>query len=462
MGSILSVPVTAQHLQRRYSSHLLAGFAELQGWRDDHEDAHVIECAWGGEDSQRGLFVIFDGHGGTSAAEFGSVYLPLKLPKDHALTDDEIVKYFIECDEAYRVSPDNKAGAAVCMVTTEKLETGKYKVRFANAGDSRAILVSSRTPVPDKLSSRSLVEDLHKKRDAELFGHPEHLSDPDGLHFISDDFDLGVVLSTLDHKPNVPSEKARIESAGGFVSNDTPARLQGMLALSRMIGDFNYKSNPGLTPAQQMGSVIPEIFTFDAANEGDFVVVACDGIFDVLSNNELARQVRMRVKQQEESRTNMETPFIPDLAKIASDIIDLCLNRLDSKDNMSLCIIMLQGAPSGDLVPKKLEDELFVGDFTRLADISNNTNESGVDKRTRRAYEDFFTRVGYFKNPNACNVCHRYFRQMSSCPCKKAIYCDPVCQKVDWKAHRKSCAANKSSAASPSGGAHPSPKHSKN
>ena len=463
MGSILSVPVTAQHLQRRYSSHLLAGFAELQGWRDDHEDAHIMECAWGGDEAQRGLFVIFDGHGGTSAAEFGSVYMPLKLPIDHALSDDEIIKYFIECDEAYRVSPDNKAGAAVCMVTTEKLSNGKYKVRFANAGDSRAILVSSKDPIPDALVSRSLVEDLHKKRDTELQGHPEHLSNPDGLHFISDDYNLGVLMSTLDHKPNVPSEKARIESAGGFVSNDNPARLQGMLALSRMIGDFNYKSNPGLTPAEQMGSVIPEIFTFDAAEEGDFVVVACDGIFDVLSNNELARQVRIRVKHQEDSRTNTDSPFIPDLAKISSDIIDLCLNRLDSKDNMSLCIIMLQGAPSGDLIPKKLEDELYVGDFPRLVDNTGAggtaTQESGVDKRTRRAYEDFFTRVGYFKNPNACNVCHRYFRQMSSCPCKKAIYCDPVCQKVDWKTHRKNCAANKSASSSPASATHSSPKH---
>ena len=454
MGSILSVPVTAQHLQRRYSSHLLAGFAELQGWRDDHEDAHVIDCAWGGDDAQRGLFVIFDGHGGTSAAEFGSVYLPLKLPSDHALTDDEIVKYFIECDEAYRASPDNKAGAAVCMVTTEKRSNGQYKVRFANAGDSRAILVSSKVSLPENIASRSLIEDLHKKRDMELKGHPEHLSNADGLHFISDDADLGVVLSTIDHKPNHPSELARIEAAGGFVSNDTPARLQGMLALSRMIGDFNYKSNPGLSPADQMGSVIPEIFTFDEANEGDFVVVACDGIFDVLSNNELARQVRTRVKQQQDSRTGNDTPFIPDLAKIASDIIDLCLNRLDSKDNMSLCIILLQGAPSGDLIPKKLEDELYVGDFVRMVDPV--VNETGVDKRTRRAYEEFFTRVGYFKNPNACNVCHRYFRQMSSCPCKKAIYCDPVCQKVDWKTHRKNCAANKGSASSPT---HSSPKH---
>lgn len=432
MGSILSTPVTAQHIQRKQSSHLQAGFAELQGWRDDHEDAHVMETAWGGEATQRGLFVVFDGHGGTSAADFGSVYLPLKMDTSHALSEDEIVQYFIQCDEAYRSSPDNKAGAAVCMVLTEKLPSGKYKVRFANAGDSRAILVSSAKDLPEAIATRSLVEDLHKKRDTDLVGHPEHLSQ-EGLHFISDDHDCGVILSTIDHKPNHPSEKARIEAAGGFVSGDTPARLQGMLALSRMIGDFNYKQNPSLPHGDQMGSCIPEIFAAEAS-DGDLVVLACDGIFDVLSNNELARQVRIRIQQQIEAGATQV-----DLAKISSDIVTLCLERLDSKDNMSLCIIWLKGADTP--LGSKLDDELYVGDFPRVHDLSENGTSN--DKRTRKAYEDFFVKTGYFKNPNCCNVCQRYFKQMSSCPCKKAIYCDQNCQKHDWKTHRKICASVK-------------------
>ena len=440
MGSILSTPVTAQHLQREQSTHLQAGLAEVQGWRDDHEDAHVMETAWGGDNTQRGLFVIFDGHGGTSSADFGSVYLPLKMSTKKALTDEEIVQYFIECDEAYRASPDNKAGAAVCMVTTEKLaNSNKYKVRFANAGDSRAILVSMNKPIPTEMASLSLVEDLHRKPDSDLSEHPEHLYSSEGLHFVSDDFDCGVTLSTVDHKPNHPSERTRIEAAGGFVSNDNPARLQGMLALSRMIGDFNYKQNPALGPGEQMGSCIPEIFTAEA-NEGDLVILACDGIFDVLSNNELARQVRLRIKHQLDAGAPE-----PDLAKIASDIVSLCLTRLDSKDNMSLCIVVLKGASHP--LPPKMDDELLAGDFTRIHEQSDIPGGNSNDKRMRKAYEDFFVKVGYFKHPNHCNVCHRYFKQMSSCPCKKAIYCDQNCQKHDWKVHRKVCPSVKGSKA---------------
>jgi serine/threonine protein phosphatase PrpC len=437
MGSILSTPVTAQHLQRKHSSHLQVGFAELQGWRDDHEDAHVIETAWGGDSTGRGLFVVFDGHGGTSAADFGSVYLPLKMSTKKVLTDQEIIQYFIDCDEAYRQSPDNKAGAAVCMVLTERLPSGNYRVRFANAGDSRAILVSTRAELSNEVSKRHLEEDIHKRRDAELSAHPEHLYGPDGLHFISDEYDCGVRLSTIDHKPNLASEKARIEAAGGFVSNDNPARLQGMLALSRMIGDFNYKQNPSLSHGDQMGSCIPEIFSTEA-DEGDFVILACDGIFDVLSNNELARQVRVRFQQQ------LAAGIVdPDLAKISSDIVSLCLNKLDSKDNMSLMIIHLKGLNYPSAVATKFDDELMVGDFPRIVDMSDNNG--GNERRTKKAFEDFFVKVGYFKNPNACNVCRRYFKQMSSCPCKKAIYCDQVCQKQDWKLHRRVCAAVKHS-----------------
>jgi serine/threonine protein phosphatase PrpC len=50
-----------------------------------------------------------------------------------------------------------------------------------------------------------------------------------------------------DHKPTLPNEKRRIERANGFVED---SRTNGVLAMSRSIGDFEYKSNPTFKPQE--------------------------------------------------------------------------------------------------------------------------------------------------------------------------------------------------------------------
>jgi serine/threonine protein phosphatase PrpC len=51
-----------------------------------------------------------------------------------------------------------------------------------------------------------------------------------------------------DHKPNDEGEKKRIEAAGGVVSWK---RVDGDLAVSRALGDFQYKTRPDLPAEQQ-------------------------------------------------------------------------------------------------------------------------------------------------------------------------------------------------------------------
>lgn len=58
-----------------------------------------------------------------------------------------------------------------------------------------------------------------------------------------------------DHKPENAGELARIQRAGGFVED---GRVNGMLALSRALGDFEYKSSPQLAPKDQVVSCFPE------------------------------------------------------------------------------------------------------------------------------------------------------------------------------------------------------------
>lgn len=86
---------------------------------------------------------------------------------------------------------------------------------------------------------------------------------------------------SIDHKPDNIGEKTRIERAGGFVEE---GRVKGVLALSRALGDLEYKKNKFVGVDEQMVTCIPEIKVEKITKKTDFFVIACDGIWDCLSS----------------------------------------------------------------------------------------------------------------------------------------------------------------------------------
>lgn len=97
-----------------------------------------------------------------------------------------------------------------------------------------------------------------------------------------------------DHKPNNSGEKARIEKAGGFVEDN---RVKGVLNLSRSLGDLEYKGNKSLPVDSQMISCVPEIKVEKLNKNHDFLVIACDGIWDCLTSQECITLVREYINQ---------------------------------------------------------------------------------------------------------------------------------------------------------------------
>jgi protein phosphatase 2C family protein 2/3 len=69
-------------------------------------------------------------------------------------------------------------------------------------------------------------------------------------------------------------EKARICAAGGFVDF---GRVNGNLALSRAIGDFEFKKSADLPPEQQIVTAYPDVTIHDLSDDDEFIVFACDG-----------------------------------------------------------------------------------------------------------------------------------------------------------------------------------------
>ncbi len=97
-----------------------------------------------------------------------------------------------------------------------------------------------------------------------------------------------------DHKPDDPQELARIRAAGGSVAD---GRVEGNLNLSRALGDLTYKQEARLPPARQMITAQPEVRTLALTPQDDFLVMACDGIWNVLSSQQVVDHVRAGLAQ---------------------------------------------------------------------------------------------------------------------------------------------------------------------
>lgn len=144
------------------------------------------------------------------------------------------------------------------------------------------------------------------------------------------------VALTEDHKPNNEEEFSRITKAGGFVAD---GRVNGSLNLSRALGDLEYKQVKSLPPEEQMVTANPEIRTIKLEPSDEFIILACDGIWDVLTNQEAIDFVRERLSKG-------KTP-----KEICEEACDFCLAPDTSGcgkgcDNMSIVVSVLKESQS--------------------------------------------------------------------------------------------------------------------
>mmetsp|Transcript_44348 Transcript_44348/g.125223 ORF Transcript_44348/g.125223 Transcript_44348/m.125223 type:complete len:467 (-) Transcript_44348:40-1440(-) len=104
---------------------------------------------------------------------------------------------------------------------------------------------------------------------------------------------LAVELSE-DHKPELEGEERRIVGAGGCVARVGPCHRidRWGLNLSRALGDFHYKARADLPPEAQKVVAVPEIRTLELTAEDEFMVLACDGIFELHTSQRVVHIVR--------------------------------------------------------------------------------------------------------------------------------------------------------------------------
>jgi len=271
----------------------------MQGFRIEMEDALTAALKMSGKHSSRAFFGVYDGHGGARCSKYLETAMVKAVGElEDPTNEGALKKVCMAVDAEFLKREDERedgSTAVFCVVTPQE---GKkvYNITAANIGDSRALLIRA---------------------------------------------DGKIEAMTEDHKPNNAEEMERITRAGGSVSS---CRVDGQLALSRAIGDWNYKDNPNLEPKDQKVIPVPDITSF-VAKEGDTLLICCDGLFEQMSNEEVGGYV---YKQLEETK-------YADPADVLKGLLDLSLER-GSKDNMSaLAVCFRDGTKyhkaSGEFVP---------------------------------------------------------------------------------------------------------------
>ena len=293
MGAYLNTPKTDKHpvlgesqpleYVRGVPRVLVYASTEMQGWRMTMEDARI---SWLHQDAQEAHFGVFDGHGGSEVAKFVERHFTNELLANPNYRSGQFEQALKECflrmdtllqmpdgqkeliriqrnlPDDYKITVSSAESMAGCTAVVALVKNGQLFV--ANAGDSRCVLAKNRQAVP----------------------------------------------MSFDHKPDLQEERKRIMEAGGSVEE---GRVMGNINLSRSIGDFEYKRSPGLPPERQMITAFPDVKVEPLSRDADFLVLACDGIWDMVSNEECVNFVYQGLDEGKS------------LSQIVESLLDRCL-----------------------------------------------------------------------------------------------------------------------------------------
>ncbi|KAJ4823484.1 hypothetical protein Tsubulata_037503 [Turnera subulata] len=276
--------------------HMLVGERTLDG---------MAKCL---ADQTAHFFGVYDGHGGSQVANYCRERIHSALAEEIECVKNDLTNGStkVSCQEQWRkaftncfVKVDNEVGGKSGAEALAPETVGSTAVVaiicsshiiVANCGDSRAVLRRGKEPL----------------------------------------------ALSVDHKPNREDEYARIEAAGGKVIQWNGHRVFGVLAMSRSIGDRYLK--PWIIPE-------PEVMFIPRAKEDECLVLASDGLWDVMSNEEVCDLARKQILLWHK-RNGVTIPSrgegIDPAAQAAADYLSNRALQKGSKDNITVIVVDLK------------------------------------------------------------------------------------------------------------------------
>ena len=261
------------------------------------EDSHITDTTSLGKGIY--LFSVFDGHGGNEVAYYlrDNFWKVLKKHPNFKSKDNELalVQTFKMLDEQLITSEGNQKLKELSHSPKTSWDDSKIRGVAYSVGSTAcvALITSESIFVANLGDSRCIISKGGKAYDM-----------------------------SVDHKPNLSSEKKRIKAAGGFIKDN---RVQGMLNLSRSFGDMIYKDNSELSPKKQLVISVPEICEQKLDEDVDFLFLACDGIWECMNTWDVVDFIHSKLKKSSMSkkRPSKMSHIVEDLfnKNLAKDVV---------------------------------------------------------------------------------------------------------------------------------------------
>lgn len=266
----------------------------LKGLREQNEDKHNVVLNIDGKKdniANVNLYSVYDGHGGKFVSKYLSEHLPnyftdKRVPYPN-IENKYILGVYTQLEKDLKENHQKSAThcGSTCLVALQYKNNNSDHLIIMNTGDCRAVLCRDNFGIP----------------------------------------------LTIDHKPHYPKEKRRIEKLGGKIYNDGLDYRIKDLSVSRAFGDFD---------AQPYVVCNPDIFRHKLDKNDKFLILGCDGLWDVISNQEAINFVLNEtyddnLEKRINNKNNGKT------INIARKLAEKAL-LLGSQDNLTIIIIFFE------------------------------------------------------------------------------------------------------------------------
>ena len=260
-------------------------FHTITGRRDQNEDGHSLIMNYSGKHKKYNkinFIGIYDGHGGKNVSQYLEQNFPgyffdkkTKFP----MKPKQVKKIYNQFSQKLRTDLGTTAVnmGSTCLVLVMYRHNNTKYMTILNTGDCRAVVCKGEIAEP----------------------------------------------LTKDHKPNYPSESQRIAKLGGKVLFDGYDWRIKDLSVSRAFGDFS--ASPFVTH-------LPDMYNYKITSKMKFIIMACDGLWDVLSNQEATNFVIASAYNKNKK--------LKENINIAQLLVEYAYNK-GSTDNISCYVIFL-------------------------------------------------------------------------------------------------------------------------